>query len=317
MGAGYPGLRAFVGFVHPRGVKVVVSGGTGFIGQRLVAALEARGDDVVVLSRSGSADGKRVQWTPTEEGPWMDVVGGADAVVHLAGAGVADERWTAERKIELRASRVLPTRLVARAIARAKKRPGVLVSASAVGYYGFRDDDVVLDESSPPGTDFLAETCVQWEGAADAAREAGTRVVHPRIGIVLGRESGALKEMLPPFRAFVGGPLGHGKQQMSWIHADDAVRALVFALDRSELSGPVDLTAPNPVSMDEFARTLGRVLHRPAFARVPALAVEAMLGKERAQIVLAGQRVLPRVLQKAGFEFRFQQLEDALRDLLA
>ena len=297
-------------------MKVAVTGGTGFIGRRLVAALEARGDEVVVLSREGSGDGRRVLWTPTEEGPWMDVVASAGAVVHLAGAGVADERWTAARKLEIRSSRVLSTRLVARAIARAAVKPRVLLSASAVGFYGMRHDDVALDEASPPGEGFLAETCVAWEAAADAAREAGVRVVHPRIGVVLGREGGALREMLPAFRAFVGGPLGDGRQPMSWIHVDDTVRAILFAMDTAQLAGPVNVTAPNPVSMNEFAKTLGAVLRRPAVARVPAVAVEAMLGKERAQIVLSGQRVLPRALERAGFTFRFPHLRDALSDLV-
>lgn len=306
-------------------MRVVVTGGTGFIGERLVRALAERGDQVVVLSRraGSSPSAAIVPWSPAEPGgaPWVDELARADAVVHLAGAGILDKRWSEAHLEDARRSRVVPTRRVAEVLAEAagapdRARPPVLVSASAVGYYGFLEDDRVCDEAAPCGSDVLARMCHDWEAAAEPAVAAGLRVVKARIGVVLGPEGGALAQMLPAFRGFVGGPLGSGRQFLSWIHADDAVRALLFALDTAGLSGPVNVTAPAPVNMNEFAKTLGRVLGRPALFRVPGFALRALIGAG-ADVVLTGQNAVPTRLTAAGFTFRFSELEAALRDALA
>jgi uncharacterized protein (TIGR01777 family) len=254
-------------------------------------------------------------WTPEKAGAWSRVVDGADAIVHLAGAGVLDEPWTDERKEVLRSSRIESTRLLAEAIARAEKKPRVFVSSSAVGYYGISADDRVLDESSPPGSDFLAKLVVDWENAAAPARDAGVRVCHPRIGLVLGRGGGMLEKMMPAFKAFVGGPVGPGAQYMGWIHIVDTVRALEHAMD-TELSGPFNVTAPEPVTMDVFATTLGHAMGRPAIFRVPSFAVKLALGS-RAEAVLYGQRAIPKKLVEAGFAFVFPDVASALADIVS
>jgi uncharacterized protein (TIGR01777 family) len=279
--------------------------------------LAARGDEVVVLSRSeakGEARVRVVRWTPRAAGPWQREVEAADAVVSLAGAPVMDERWTPARLAELRASRVEPTRLIADAIARAAQKP-VLVSASAVGVYGMRTDDSVMDEASPHGDDVLAEICDAWEKEASRAADAGARVAVARIGIVLGTGGGALGKMAAPFRAFVGGPLGAGTQWMSWVHLEDTIRAIAFALDTGTFSGPFNLCAPKPVTMNDFARALGIAVGRPALMRVPAFVLRAALG-DRAKVLLTGQRVVPKRLEAAGFRFAFPGLEAALADIM-
>jgi uncharacterized protein (TIGR01777 family) len=302
---------------HHVPVRVVVSGGTGFEGRAIVAMLAARGDEVVVLSRSegkGEARVRVVGWTPRAAGPWQREIEAADAVVSLAGAGVMDERWTRARLTEIRASRAEPTRLIAEAIARAETKPA-LVGASAVGIYGMRTDDLVMDEGSPHGTDVLAEICDAWEKEASRAAEAGARVALARIGIVLGKGGGALDKMAAPFRAFVGGPIGDGKQWMSWVHLEDTVRAIAFALDTATFSGPFNVCAPRPVTMSDFARALGIAVGRPARMRVPAFALRAALG-HRASVLLTGQRVVPKHLEAAGFRFAFPGLEAALADIM-
>lgn len=316
-------------------MRIVVSGGTGFIGRSLVMSLCERGDDVVVLSRGrGGADagcglGPRptccrgagkvelAAWTPEEAGDWSRVVDGADAVVHLAGAGVLDESWTPERKEILRSSRIRSTELLSEAIARAERPPRVFVSSSAIGYYGTGTGDQVLVDDSPPGTDFLAKLVVDWENAAAAAREvAGVRVLHPRIGLVLGKGGGMLEKMLPAFKAFVGGPVGTGAQYMGWIHLVDVVRGLELGLDSPDLTGPFNLTAPEPVTMEVFAHALGEAMGRPAALRVPCFAVKLALGS-RSEAVLSGQRAVPKRLSDAGFAFVFPELASALADILS
>ena len=313
-------------------MRVIISGGTGFIGRSLVMALTERGDDVVVLSR-GSQEARRcglgprpacfrgsgkvelVPWTPEKQGDWSRVVEGADAVVHLAGAGVFDEAWTPERRDVLRSSRIRSTELLAQAIARAERKPRVFVSGSAAGYYGTAAGDRVLTEADPPGDDFLARLCRDWEAAADPARESGVRVCHPRTGLVLGRHGGMLAKLIPAFRAFVGGPVGTGAQYMGWVHIVDAVRALEHAMD-TELVGPFNVTAPEPVTMETFARFLGEALGRPSLFRVPSFAVKLAFG-DRAEAVLTGQRAVPRRLMDAGFAFVFPELVSALADIVA
>ncbi len=291
-------------------MRVIVTGGTGFIGRALTLALSRRQDDVVVVSRhTGRAHPRSIRW---DEAP--RALEEADAVVHLAGEPVASGRWTQERLDRIRSSRIETTELLARAIARAAKKPRVFVSASAVGIYGMRSDGAVLDEGAEHGDDVLARIVVDWEAAADPARGV-TRVVHPRTGIVLGRGGGALASMLPAFRWYVGGALGGGKQWLSWVHVEDAVRALLFALDHEALEGPFNVTAPEPVDMDAFAKTLGRAIGRPSALRVPRFALRAALGRGLAEVLLTGQRALPRKLVDAGFTFHYRRLEAALGDL--
>jgi len=289
-------------------VRILLTGGTGFIGARVAAALEKRGDGVVVVSRRPST-GASVGWDAVES-----EVAKADAVVHLAGEPVADARWTPERLERIRSSRVDTTARLARAIAAASNRPRVLVSASAIGVYGMRRDDVLCDEQTPPGDDVLARVGVAWEAAAGPAKAAGVRVVHPRIGVVLGAGGGALAKMVGAFRWFVGGPVGDGTQWMSWIHIDDAVRALLFLVDTEALSGAVNLVAPAPATMNDMARAIGRTLGRPSSMRVPAFALRLALGEGLAELLLTGQRVAPRRLEEAGFAFAFPSLDEALAD---
>lgn len=317
---------------HPRlALRIIISGGTGFVGRALVMSLCERGDDVVVLSRGhadpgpcglgarpacfrGAGKVELATWTPDKAGDWSRVIDGADAVVHLAGAGVLDESWTPARREVLRSSRIRSTGLLADAIVRAEKKPRVFVSCSAIGFYGIESGDRVLDETAPPGEDFLARLVVDWEGAAAPARQTGIRVCHPRLGLVLGRNGGMLAKMLPAFRAFVGGPVGTGAQYMAWVHLVDAVRAIEHALDH-ELVGPFNVTAPEPVTMNAFARTLGEALGRPSVFRVPPFAVKLMLG-DRSEAVLSGQRAVPKRLVDDGFAFVFPELASALADLV-
>lgn len=309
------GLARAHAFSYQRLMKILVTGGTGFIGSRLVRTLAERGDDVVVLSRTAgeSAFGRKVAWTPDAPGPWLDEVRAADAVVHLAGAGVMDKRWSAEHLENLRTSRIGPTRLVAETLAARENKPKVFVCASAVGYYGFREDDRTCDESAASGTDALADLCREWEAATEPAKAAGIRVCNARIGVVLGPEGGALAQMLPVFKLGIGGPLGSGKQMLPWIHAEDAVRALIFALDDARVEGPFNVTAPTPVNMNAFAKELGRVLHRPSIFRVPGFVLKTVVG-DGAAVVLTGQNAVPRKLESLGFSYTFPDLHGALQD---
>jgi uncharacterized protein (TIGR01777 family) len=275
-------------------MRVLVAGASGLIGTALMAALRGRGDAAVALPRFRSA-------------PWT--VDGADAVVNLAGASVAAKRWTPAYKKEIEDSRVLTTRALVDAIRAAQRKPRVLVNASAVGYYGGRGDEV-LDESAPPGADFLANVVRQWEAEA---QRAPIRSVQVRTGIVLSAKGGALEKMLPPFKAFVGGPIGSGKQWFQWIHIADEVAAILWCIDR-EVTGPVNLSAPGIVTMKEFAKALGRALHRPSWAPVPAAPLKILIG-EFASALLEGQRAVPKKLLDSGFRFRFENVDTALRDL--
>lgn len=303
--------------------RVVITGATGGIGQALSAALRGRGDEVVALSRDEArarqALGEGVEtatWSdPTGSAPPAGALRGADAVVHLLGEPVA-QRWTEESKARIRDSRVLSTRQLVGALSDlpSQERPAVLVSQSATGYYGPQDARE-LDEDAPPGNDFLAGVVVAWEGEAQAA-ESLTRVVRTRTGVVLSPSGGALAQMLPFFRLGIGGPVAGGKQYVPWVHLDDVVAALLFAVDEAGAAGAINVTAPHPVSNAELSRALGRALHRPAILPVPALALRLLYG-EMAQIVTTGQRVLPRRLEELGFGFRHPEVEPALRDVLA
>jgi uncharacterized protein len=295
---------------------VAVTGATGFIGSALVARLRAGGVRVRRVTRGGHGhDADDIVWDPMRGVLAPRDLEGAEAVIHLAGEPIA-HRWTSARRKAIRDSRVRGTELLARAIAALDRKPNVLLSGSAIGYYGDRGDEAVSEESAP-GTDYLAGVAREWEDAARAARDAGVRVVLLRTGIVLNPHGGALERMLPPFRLGVGGPLGSGRQWMSWIALADHLRAMEHALATTGLHGPVNFVAPNPVTSAEFASTLGRVLGRPSLVPVPAFALELLYGEMARATLLAGQRVLPKALLRSGFRFEHPTLEEALRFELA
>jgi len=263
-----------------------------------------------MVRTGGAASAGEIDWNPKSGALDPQALADVDAIVHLAGEPIA-HRWTRDRKRRIRESRVRGTETIARAMASARDRPRVLLSASAVGIYGNRSDEV-LDEGSAPGTDFLATVCTEWERAADPARDAGVRVVHMRTGLVLAESGGAMAMMLPPFRAGLGGPMGSGRQWMSWIAREDFARVVLFLLGADSADGPVNLVAPHPTQNAEFARVLGQVLHRPAVLPVPAFALTLAFGEMAEHTLLASQRVMPRRLGELGFQFRFPQLADAL-----
>lgn len=300
-------------------MKVLVTGGSGFIGRALCGALAARGDAIVApLRRPGSAGQlpagvERIQWDASAAPP-PRAFDGVDAIVHLAGESVA-QRWTAAHKRRIRDSRVDGTRRLVDALAALEPRPGVLVAASAIGVYGDRGDEIVTEESAP-GRDFLAEVCVAWEGAARRAEALGLRVALLRIGVVLGPGGGALARMLPPFKLGLGGPVGSGRQWMSWVHRDDVVGLVLHTLDQPAATGALNATAPKPVRNREFTRALGTVLRRPTLLPLPAFALRFAFG-EMAALLLGGQRVLPARTQASGYAFRFPALDPALRQILA
>ena len=295
-----------------RAKRIAITGASGFIGQPLRALLMSAGHTIVSV-------GRRHEGAPAPDVAWDIRTGaidhrgleGVDAVIHLAGENIS-ERWTAEQKRKIRESRVKGTDLIARTAAALRPRPGVLVSMSAIGIYGDRGDEI-LDESSSLGRGFLADTVRVWEASADPARDAGIRVLHPRAGIVLNHTSGALKRMLPFFSLGLGGRVSTGRQWMSWVARTDVVRALQFLVEHdAPPSGPVNVTAPHPVRNEEFTRLLADALHRPALAIAPALAIRLMYGEMGIETVVAGQKVLPRVLTESGFAFTFPELAGAL-----
>ena len=292
---------------------IVVAGGTGLLGTALVSALRTDGHQVAVLTRRPARDGD-VFWSPGgRERAWTSVLDDAEAVINLAGASIADGRWTMARKAAIRDSRTQATGDLVRAIADAKRPPAVFVSSSAIGIYGTRGDEPATEDAAP-GSDFLASVCREWEAVARQAAPT-SRVVLLRTGVVLARDGGALPQLALPFRLFAGGPLGSGTQCVSWIHLHDWLAMVKWALTSAGVSGPINLTAPFPVTNAEFARTLGRVLGRPAWLRTPAFALRLVLGEMADALVLGGQRVLPDAAQKQGFVFRYPTLEPALRDI--
>ena len=297
-------------------MKVLVTGASGLIGSALIPRLTDAGHTVIKAVRRPSTSPTVLSWDPVAGTIDSRKLEGVDAVIHLAGAGIGDKRWTPEYKKEILDSRVLGTRLIAESIASMSTRPSVFLSGSAIGIYGSRGDEV-LDESSSVTDDFLAQVCVDWEAAATPAVDAGIRTVFLRTGIVLSPNGGALKKQLPVFKMGLGGTFGSGRQWQSWISIEDEVGAIVHLLT-SSVSGPVNLTAPNPVTGKDFARTLGKVLKRPAFAKIPSFGPKALLGSELVQnLLLNGQRVTPGVLQKDGYTFTHPELETALRALLS
>ena len=295
-------------------MRIVIAGGSGFLGSALARALRTDGADVVILTRSVHAEGQ-VAWDPSDtRGAWVKAIDGADAIVNLAGETLASGRWTAQRKTRILTSRVTATDSLVAALDRTARPPAAFVNASAIGYYG-NSGDAVRTEADPPGDDFLASVCVAWEAAASAA-SVRCRVVLLRTGLVLARDEGALPRLVLPFRLCAGGPIGSGRQWWSWIHVDDWVAIVRSAIGQSSWQGPFNLTAPSPVTNRVFARTVGRILRRPSHLRTPGIVLRVMLGEMGEALILSGQRVLPRRALAAGFVFTFGDLESALSDLI-
>lgn len=296
---------------------VVISGARGLVGSALARNLTstAGAAKVLKLTRPGGGDGDAVLWDPHGFSIDAERMEGCSAVVHLAGEPIAGGRWNKTRKLKIQASRIEGTHLLVDGLLRLKRRPAVLVCASAVGYYGDRGDEV-LTESSAPGTGFLPEVVKGWEYEAARAREAGIRVVSLRFGVVLAREGGALGKMLPPFRLGMGGPLGSGRQWMSWVHIDDVIAIIRLAMTDEALTGPVNTVAPGPVTNAEFTKALGRTLHRPAILPAPAFALNLLLGEMAQALLLSSQRVIPEVLNARGHVFKYPRIDAALSQIL-
>ena len=298
-------------------MKLLIAGGTGFIGGALCRALVQHGHELIVLSRQPErrASHGGITILPWETSAWQQKAVGCDGIINLAGESLAEKRWIPQQKRLIRDSRLEVTRRLVSAMAERPAKPAVLINASAVGYYGARGDEP-LTEAEPPGHGFLAELCQAWEAEARRAEALGVRVVRLRIGLVLGPGGGALAKMVPPFRLFVGGPLGSGRQWVSWIHRDDVIGLIEWALKTPAVTGAVNATAPSPVTMRELCRSLGQALHRPSWAPVPAVVLRVLLG-EMADLLLTGQRVLPAVANQLGYRFRYPELAGALAATLS
>lgn len=300
-------------------MKVIITGGTGLIGQALAEDLAADGHDVILLSRStgtvvGLSTSVRVEkWDGRTATGWGHLVEGADAIVNLAGANLSAGRWTAKRKQEILQSRQDPGAAVVQAVQAAKNKPAVVVQVAAIGYYGSSETEL-FDEEDGPGTDFLASVCQEWEASTKGVEDLGVRRVVVRMAVVLSKKGGALPRMLLPFKLFVGGPIGSGKQWMSWVHLADAVRALRFLIETPQAQGVVNLSA-TPLTNRQLSKIIGKVLHRPSFIPVPAFVLKLLFG-EMSMVLLDGQRVSSKRLESLGFQFRYPEAEAALMDLL-
>ncbi|MEL7421048.1 MAG: TIGR01777 family oxidoreductase [Cyanobacteria bacterium J06629_2] len=305
-------------------MKIAITGATGLVGSRLVEQLNQLGHQLLIFTRNPSkakqlfpasafSNLEVVQYQPQESGAWQQSVSGCDAVVNLAGEPIA-ERWSPQQKEKIMASRQLGTRKLVEAIAMAEQKPQVLVSGSAIGYYG-TSETAAFEESSGAGTDFLAQVCQNWEAEAQKVTEHGVRLVIVRIGIVLAN-GGALGKMIGPFKMFAGGPIGSGKQWFSWIHRDDLVNLIVQGIENQAMSGTYNATAPNPVRMGKLCQTLGEVMNRPSWLPVPDFVLELMLG-DGAIVVLEGQQVLPKQTQAMGFSYKYAELKPALADIVS
>jgi uncharacterized protein (TIGR01777 family) len=298
-------------------MKILISGSTGLVASALIPILQSKNHEIYKLVRKIGNQTNEILWD-AEKGFSEQNEGklnGFDAVINLAGDNVASERWTPEKKRRIRNSRVLGTRHLVEALRKQQSKPKIFISASAIGFYGNRGDEI-LTEDSQKGEGFFPEVCTEWEAEALKAKDFGARVVLLRIGIVLAKEGGALKKMLLPFQLGLGGVVGSGKQWMSWIALEDLVRIIVFVLENNSVEDAINCTAPNPVTNYEFTKTLGKVLSRPTILPIPSLAIKFLFGEMGETLLLEGNRVLPKRLQDLGFEFHFSNLEDALRGIL-
>jgi len=301
-------------------MKILITGGTGFVGTRLRSRLLREGHEITVLTRSQRGTETRtppvsfLQADPTRKGDWQSAINDHDVIINLAGTSIFS-RWTEAYKRAIRESRILTTRNLVEGIGPERARSMTLFSTSAVGYYGFHGDEE-MTEDSPPGSDFLARVAAEWEAEALKAREKGSRVVITRFGIVLGKGGGALGQMVPLFRKFVGGPIGSGRQWFSWIHMEDLTEAFAFLIKRPEISGPVNLCSPKPVRNRDLAMALGRVLKRPSFIPAPGFMIRLVLG-EFGSVILEGQRVIPKRLLESGFVFSYPDIGKALEDIVS
>jgi hypothetical protein len=299
-------------------MKVVIAGATGFIGAILTDHLWKQMHSVALFSRRPPSEVNVTKkewftWEPGLVGEWAKAVDGADGIVNLAGEPIAAKRWSEAQKVKLRSSRIDATRSLVNAVAKAKAKPKFLINASAVGYYGPHGDEVVTEQTGP-GQDFLSRLCVDWEEEAKRAEAFGVRVALVRTGIVLDKGKGALAKMVPPFKMFVGGPLGSGQQWMPWIHIEDHIGLICFLMENDAAHGPFNAAVPNPVTMETFSKTLGDVLNRPSWASLPPSALAMLLG-EMADILTMGQRAVPEAALKLGYTFKYPYLLDALRSL--
>ena len=291
-------------------MRILITGGTGFIGSALSRNLRSAGHNVIITTRRLTASKEMLSWNPPELVP-RDIISNIDAVINLAGESIASGRWTKKRKKLIMSSRINTTRALVQSMQDANPKPKVFISASATGYYGPHGDEPVT-ENTPPGSDFLAEVCKAWEAEALKAEGLGVRVVTVRIGAVLEADGGALPQMIIPFKLFAGGPIGSGKQWFSWIHRDDTAGIIKHALEDDSITGPVNAVAPNPVTNKEFSKALGKALHRPSCLAVPGFVIKLSLG-ELGDMLLTGQRVLPEKALKSGYKFKYPEVDEALR----
>jgi uncharacterized protein (TIGR01777 family) len=306
---------------HTMSKRIVMTGATGLIGSRVVRELQRRGDHVTVLTRNPKRasetlpDGvEALRWLSEEDDDWAAAIDGADAIMHLAGESIAEERWTEEYKQRIYDSRIDTAAQLIAAIEAASSRPSVLISASAVGYYGDTGDTEV-DENTGPGKDFLAALCIDWEKSVEKARDLDVRVVTTRFGLVLARNGGVLDKLLTPFKMFAGGPVGNGEQWFPWVHVDDVVGLLLHALDNAEVSGPLNAVAPGILRNRAFAEALGEAINRPARFSVPAFVIKLAMG-ELGETLLGGQRARPTRSLESGYEFKYPEIGPALEDLV-
>ncbi len=302
-------------------MKIVLAGGSGFIGSKLIKILLDENNQVVLLSRKADTVGFKcsdllqiVKWDGKNSGPWMEHINSSDAVINLSGENVSSKRWTEKRKVKLIQSRLEPTRAIIDSISLASVKPKILINASAAGYYG-NDSNEDVSESHPKGSGYLADLCEQWEAEAMVAEKFGIRVVLLRIGIVLEKSGGALKKMSLPFKFFLGGPLGSGEQWFPWIHRDDVIRIIKFTLDHNSIKGAVNVASPFPVTMKKFASLLGKTMKRPSAISVPSFVLKIMLG-EMSEMLLGGIKIIPKKLIDSGFQFQYPELNKALESII-